>query len=264
MVTSGGRWRRPYRRSSGPPSVPGRIPLSRVFAWFADPQGSLRFSSWKRLLATAALEPFLNLNPSDETKRALAAFLCRTIGHPILHSSAWYDIDSQLRDVLLRWLVQTSFEDFFRLVDRTAGNPEHWVARRNFWYSYLKNNLIDDAWLILGPAASARLDPRGRANLNAGSLRRGAGTDSTHSALLLKIRGITIAEFSHNRKCRIWLRGNRAAPKLYEREYDYASLTDGCNEEIPHYGSQNYRWQARISSIIEEHTGIADPGRRGK
>ena len=43
-----------------------------------------------------------------------------------------------------------------------------------------------------------------------------SGASPEQSVLLLRMSGVTIAEWSHNGSCRMWLDGNKDAPKLYQ------------------------------------------------
>ena len=80
-------------------------------------------------------------------------------------------------------------------------------------------DLIDDIWFLLGPRAANHLRQMSRnedLTETTGSLQ-GAGGDQ--SVLLLRMPGVTIAEWSHNGSCRFWLDGNRKVPKLYQDSY---------------------------------------------
>lgn len=167
----------------------------------------LRFGHLKVPIAVALLKPFAKQKAPERARELVGNFLCQTIGDPRIHRRHWHDIPEEVRNVLLRWLVGDSLEDFFRVLDRTALD-RHWVYRRAFWLAYFDRELIDDAWIVVDPAAAPILRRNFAGEVRAGRLRRGANVQVNHSVLLLCIRGVTIAEWSHNGKCRVWRRGN--------------------------------------------------------
>ena len=99
-------------------------------------------------------------------------------------------------------------------------------------------------------------DWRGGFDAGAARLLRGYGVEATHSVLLLRIKGVTIAEWSHNGSCRMWKRGNRAAPKLYEPEYTRSELTDGCDFRQTHVGADQGRWQNYVAALLQGETRV--------
>lgn len=238
--------------------------LAQAFEWL-EHDGKLRFDDLTVAVATALLKPFVESAPQAELKESIQAFLCRTIGDPRVWRQRWHAVPETLRNVLFRWLVGASLEDFFRVLDETALD-RHWRHRKAFWTAYLKQEAIDDAWVVLGPEA-ARIFRRGF-KAGAAKLLRGTGVEPNHSVLLMRIKGVTIAEWSHNGSCRMWTRGNKAAPKLYEIEYTRSELTDGCDFRQPHVGAEQGRWQDYVAALIQSETRVRVtsasymPGRR--
>jgi len=80
--------------------------------------------------------------------------------------------------------------------------------------------------------------------------------------LLMKIGGLTIAEWSHNGACRIW------APNVSKEQYSipifyifkkpyHAQQLKGISDEwIRHSSSQKYLWQKKVAHIIHQYTNI--------
>ena len=77
----------------------------------------------------------------------------------------------------------------------------------------------------------------------------------------MRIGPLTIAEWSHNGSCRIWLSGNESAPKLYKPTYSRHELMTGDDFSKPHMGSERGSWQGAIARWIEDQTGISVPRR---
>lgn len=229
--------------------------LDRALAWVGS-AGRLRFPSLRAHTAEALLRPFLGTTPNPAVQQPIQEFLLQTIGHPGAQRDRWQGIPAELRDVLARWLVAGSLEDFFRVLDRTA-ERRHWLYRKAFWSAYLEKDLIDAAWIILGPAARKFVTRNLKDSENdAGVLRIGGGATSNHSALLMRIGDLTIAEWSHNGRCRIWSRGNCSAPALYEPVYNRRQLVAGCDWEKSHMGSESGSWQGAVALEIERHTRV--------
>ena len=159
---------------------------------------------------------------------------------------------------MLRWLVKSDLSEFFRIVSQGALD-RHWKYRLAFWKAYLDEGYLDEAWVILGPAARATAR---RAQTETGSFGTLSGsTDRTQSALLLRLRGLTILEFSHNGKYRLWESGTTSAPRLYESVAPYARsrLASGGDDTGSHMSSESYSWQSRLANEIERRTGIRMP-----
>lgn len=232
--------------------------LERAFEWIA-PSGRLRFSYQRVRTAEALLSPFLQQSPEPPVQHAVQEILLRAIGHPGSQREQWQGISVELRAVLSRWLVSRSLDDFFRVLDRTA-EKRHWHYRKAFWSAYLDRGAIADAWIVLGREAR-RIVRRNmeEAQNDAGTLLVGEGAQANHSVLLLRIGKLTIAEWSHNGKCRIWVDGKRSAPRLYESQYRRHQLVDDCNWDKAHMGSEQGRWQDDVARQIERHTRIRVP-----
>jgi hypothetical protein len=231
--------------------------ITRSLEWLECDQ-KLRLPELRMEVATALLSPFRERNPEPRVQELLQSFLLRTIGDPRPQRQKWQGVPDEIRNILLRWLVAGSLEDFFRVLDETA-QDSHWKYRKAFWSAYLRREVIADAWVVLGPAAATIVRKEFESPAGAAKLRMGDGTQSSHSVLLMRIGNLTIAEWSHNGKCRIWKEGNRKAPKLYETEYHRRHLIDGCNWEKSHMGSEDGRWQGDVARRIEDETGIRIP-----
>jgi hypothetical protein len=228
--------------------------LTRVFEWL-EADSKLRFPQCRLAVATTLLNPFVRQTPKEDLQQAISAFLCRVVGDPRIRRQQWHDVPDQTRNVLLRWLVGASLEDFFRVLDRTA--EAHWKYRKAFWSAYLNRGAIDEAWVVLGPEAQRIVRTGFRKTVAAATLRLGLNVSANHSVLLMRIGGLTIAEWSHNGTCRIWLRGNKTAPRLYEQEYVRQELVNGCDWHQRHAGAPQGTWQESVADFIQYQTGIS-------
>lgn len=224
--------------------------------WSQAPRG-LNFEDQRGELANALLEPFQNRDPDATLRTELERFLVRNFQHPAINAASWLGASPKAREVMLRWLVGTTLEDFFHILDRTASSASlegnRWRYRKAFWGAYHRKGFIRDAWVAVGPAAGEILrQTRKRAALQYGQLR---GATTNDCILLLRIGTMTIAEWSHTGACRFWRAGNRTAPPIYRHSYERDEIVGSQPDEaITHHGSANYNWQTRIADYLREET----------
>ena len=185
-------------------------------------EGKLRFDDQvtRRKIATALLGPFFNRPPPPATKKALQSFFLYHFRDPRLPSSKqkWSGIPEDARRVVVRWLVERVLEQFFMLLKDTALD-EHWRYREAFWRAFLKRGVIDDIWFVLGPRAADVLSKTRDDAEGIETTGRLSGAQSGQSVLLLRMPGVTIAEWSHSGSCHMWLDDMPGAPRLYKQNY---------------------------------------------
>lgn len=228
-------------------------------------EGRLRFGERVDRVAAAAglLGPFVDppAEPSTEHEQLLRPFFLNHFGHPHLlrDKGKWSGVPEEVRRVVMRWFVKFQLDRFFRLIRETALD-KHWRFREVFWNAFRRQNAIEDIWLVLGPNALAiarYVSDRdgGGADPHAASCGhlRGAGSQSV---LLIRLPGVTVAEWSHNGRCRFWLDGAAGTPRLYQTEYFRHDLMEGEDFSQVHYGSENGSWQDKIARWLRENTGL--------
>lgn len=193
-----------------------------------------------------------------EVQDRICAWFVKRFGDPRFreHATRWRPVSEDARAVVTGWLVADAVEQFFRLIRETAYD-HHWKYRQSFWAAYLKRHLIDDAWFVLGRRARQLLRQISKYEDSAcGSL---VGGTSDQSVLLMKIDGITVAEWSHNGSCRIWDEDDPRAPQLHKKgpkAYSRDNLASHSADFVQvHHGSQRGRWQARVAKAILDRTG---------
>jgi hypothetical protein len=234
---------------------PKQARLARFLAWL-EADGILRFETLRIETACALLEPFVEKRPEADVESLLREFFLRCLGDPRLpRSPGWAAVPTPVRHVLTRWLVKLALDDFFRLLDKTALD-RHWRYRKSFWMAYLQRELITDAWVVLGPQASKMAQQSfEQGALATGRLRRGGGVQRNQSVLLLRLPGMTVAEWSHNGTCRMWLDGNRQAPQMYQSVYSRADLIHGEDFAQRHHGTEHGSWQRSIADWVGDNIG---------
>ena len=236
----------------------GANPLGHLLE-LLELNGRLRFGerSIRKEIAVSLLSPFLSRQAPPKIEERLRPFFLQHFGDPRLPSGwhNWIGIPDDVRRVMIRWLVERALEEFLALIKETALD-RHWRYREAFWRAFLKKNLIDDIWFALGPRAKRQLR---RIRKHQGEIETIAalrGAVSGQSVLLLRMPGVTVAEWSHNGSCRFWLDGNSAAPKLYEREYHRFDVMNTADFSQAHYGSPTGLWQDKIADWLRQNTGI--------
>lgn len=223
-------------------------------------EGKLRFddTAMRTEVATALLRPFIESQPDSATRERMQPFFLRHYRDPRLGSGRhkWSGIPDEIRRVVIRWLVERALEQFFLLVKETALD-RHWRYREAFWRAFHEHDLIDDIWFILGRNAKEMLRKRNTKNDETETTAELLGAQGDQSVLLLRMSGVTIAEWSHNGSCRIWLDGNGSAPNLYQgKAYFGDDLRSGSDFSQPHVRSQDGLWQDKIAQWLRDNTGV--------
>ena len=227
------------------------------FLDYAANQDDLRFPSQRADLANSLLEPLSVDEPEVAIKGAIQGFMLKHLHDPRLSKERWLGVSETSRNVILRWLVGATLEDFFHVLDKTAPGTEQgrrWTYRKAFWSAYNRKRLISDAWIALGPDAKLLIKRAGSSDV----LRYGRldGATAVDCLLLLRVGNLTIAEWSHTGSCRVWLSNNKLRPELYKWRYLKSSITSSSPDEaIRHAGAQTGHWQNELASLIRRHTG---------
>lgn len=219
--------------------------LNSICRYLCPQSGSFRFENLKGLIAESLLLPFKEISPPADVKEFIKQFLISNYGNPYIRPGSWNKVAAEAQNILLSWLTEETLEDFFDILDITAG--EQWQYRRDFWQAILEKNLIRKAWVILGSKArnlASRLPQR---TWGYGKL---FGASGDQSVLLMEIGPFIVAEWSHSGKCRFWYLDNQFAPGLFKKEYDSQSLRYPAYADFAHFSSDSCRWQSEIADFL--------------
>ena len=217
-----------------------------------------QFDSNKKDFIESLLLPWENAIPTDEIQNTTQSILIDLFNDPRMGGASWLNIDTPALRIIKSWLIKRALAQFLDVVDEMALDHQ-WKYRRAFWMSYYNKGAISDAWVAFSSNGSNKAKQiakryNDKSWLNFGNLL-GSG-DPDHAVLILKIGDITIADFSHNGKCRIWRSNNHNSPNHYEKNYDRSDILSAADWEYIHSGSPNYLWQNRVSTQIAQITGI--------
>lgn len=236
---------------------PTREVLNRVIAWhrFASQVTGFCNSEY----AEALLLPWIDQDPSDAIRSDTRQALLLALGDPRIHKGKWLSVNIEARNVLLRWLVEVSLEQFFSVITYAAqhGTGEHmWQRRKNFWFAFYKHGALQEAWVAFGRAGAAYL--RGGSNdVNYAEI---FGAQPNHAVLLMRIGTLIIADWNLNGRCHIWHRANKSIPNFYEKYYSAYDLGRGNYESDQQFVHRaNGDWRYEIANYIRRWTDVDVP-----
>lgn len=232
------------------------------------------------LITYSLLGPCSNQSVDPEHKDIIRIFLIKEFGDPRTNSNQWQSRANALSKehhisdaadvfrLLNRWLTERSVELFFEVIADTTERKDHWKARRAFWNAYLTTGAISDAWCILGNQAERHVRRISGISPNDFGKVEGSNIDPGHSALLMRIGDLVIADWSHVGAVRFWKEPN--TPTLYSRKYygknldrgsgySYAKINHVPVQSMSHVG----KWYRKFSDFIKQETGIKYSGPKG-
>lgn len=246
-------------------NLSGRKELIEAALYFHFTDQQLRFNDKRVEVIQSLLSPWIrNSNPqNDELQEKVKNTLIKHFKDPRLpihREKGWRFIDDSSLSVVFRWLIGESLEQFFSIIDEMA--LEHqWKYRKAFWMAYHNVRALDEAWVAFGPEARRHAWHIYKGNFSAGVLD---GGQTNQSVLIVRIKNLVLAEWSHNGKCRAWRVTDKRCPRAYEPKYTDTALQGKSLKIVPaykqdgisHQQSENYHWQRRLADFIYDETGI--------
>ena len=227
----------------------------------------LRFSSRRSELIEAMLSPWVKVSSmvDEEIRKAVQDKLLIQFNDPRLpihRSSGWRGVEEPFLQVMFKWLIKETLEQFFAIIDQWALDHQ-WEYRKAFWKAYHDQGLLDGVWVALGTDVKSYAKQSFGNAVSFGELVTGAEPDQ--SVLIIRIQNLVLVEWSHHGKCRAWrVDDNELCPHLYKEKYNGAELnatsmkivSNYKHDGISHLSSETYSWQTKLSSFIYDQTGI--------
>ncbi len=112
-----------------------------------------------------------------------------------------------------------------------------------FWQNYLEQGAITESWLVLGTKLTQLASKRSVKPYQFGTLQKSLKVEDNHGVLLLALKGVLAADWSHLGRCRFWKKTNSMRPFLYQTSYPRNDLYLGADHIQQHYFSAKGLWQ---------------------
>ena len=225
--------------------------LARTIDYFSDEQ-ELRLPYLLNDILQSLLGNYLDNDPPDDTRTDIEKFTDTHLGDPRI-SPKWHGVREKLRRVVERWKVGVTLQAFFALLDHVARNDathdRHWQARKKFWQGYLDRREITAAWLVLGKRYLHNRDFFPAGDIAYGQFSTHAGIETSHCAIIMRIKGYVLSEWSHSGALRIWEDNDRRCPQFNRKQYhpnELKKLGIYDRGRIPHQGD----WQGRVQRFL--------------
>ena len=244
-----------------------KLELINAIECFHFENNTLRFENRRTHIIEALLAPWVKQPylKAENEKDAVYKLLLAHFHDPRLafhKTKYWRLVSDDALKVMYRWLTEATIDQFFEIIDRMA--LEHqWKYRKKFWQAYFDKGVIDQAWVALGSNAQRVAHTAFGKHFSAGNIE-GSGTDKDQSVLIIQIRDLIFAEWSHNGKCRAWKLDDPNCPVINQPQYFSREIKSHSMQIVPshqadgitHNSSENYLWQNRLSEFIYNETGI--------
>lgn len=238
----------------------------RTIEWARAAETPLAYPGEWPAYANALFLPWRNDEPPSSHRNLLIDAATSYAGDPRIKQARWRPVREAgtAYDVIVRWLTKASVEQFFEIVSETMRErPDMWRERRAFWTRYLKNDLIDAAWVAFCSDGARRAElaalRTGDASLGMfGRCATSASRGPEHAALIMQIGKLTVVDWSHNGSWNVWPEGSPGAPKLFvhntRRAMDY-SPRDLMNAPLHGSHDASGHWRYKLEELIWRHTG---------
>ena len=221
-----------------------------------DTRPKLRWADQELFFLNHLLPP-LNGRITSRESTCLKQYVLPSFGRP--DRGVWTKASSKAQAVGFQWLVTLRFERFFSFVEKyqvSIGDEvaqRHWHARKQFWQGVLDSGAVDNVQLALASNLRSRLGEQDRQLLRPAYLStRGTSFTADHAALVMKIKNMTIVEWSHNRASSVWFNENNSAPPCNKSQYDADQMIKNSDKRVQHRGD----WQSKYASLITNKTGV--------
>ncbi len=201
----------------------------------------------------ALVLPFAKGGPAA-LRDQLERFLVDTYNDPRVSLPAWSGVSDKALAIVKRWLTSKSLKVFFDIIDRFEGS-HMWEPRRKFWMEADKDDLIDDAWVVLNWDGQRIAQNLAKQYSDPTFKTHGKISDSGEKCyFIMRIGRLTVVEGTHSFKVRFFKDQSSRGPNLGLRDYQYHQLVvpaSGCDEAFTH--DVNNRWMQKTRDYIRRN-----------
>ena len=206
-------------------------------------------------------------NAEGEIRRAVSRYLVDRFGEPDATLPMWADCLESSRDLFNQWLFFENLERFFDVIatyaETTGGEMRsQWSYRKSFWLAVHRTGAVTDLRIAAGKGL---MDTLGESRLKdrfGSKLVKLNDSDERRCALILQLGPITIVDFTHNAKCRIWKSGPEQIQWFKGTKLSRYTLQGGDDMRIrshyestgiAHFSSETYGWQDALAEFLRSY-----------
>jgi len=213
-------------------------------------------------------------SPSEGVVKGIANLIENNYEDPVIGKGSWPAVPESLGGIktrnlcletVVKWRVFRSIALFFNIIEKVA-ETEHrhqFPIRRDFWIKYFDRGIIKDAWVILGTKAENQMQLLNQQSDEYSGLEwaKLSGGRSDQCALLMKVGNMTVMEFSHSGKVRMWgekdgsTNFNSSVPRLRQKLYKADNLRAACPSNQMFTHDPGGRWRIAAERCIARLSG---------
>ena len=214
---------------------------------------------WRITIVESLFKPYekININCSNSQK-IIESYIDKVIGDPRRNPHNWEELEEE-KKTYLKWQIDKTFKSFIKIINHITSDQEYtsetWEKRKKIHSKMYEKGLINDAFLILGSSVKKDAEQRflDDSKLAIGEMSQ----DSRKAALIMKIQGFTILEYSHEGAMRIWEDVEDApiiqVDKIYDPQLDLRKKTRR-NKIIHDSGGS---WIYKFEDFLKDEFGIS-------
>lgn len=243
---------------------------------YTDHRGSL--AKRQAAFLDAVFEPWINDDPEGEWGKELPDFIAKEFGRPA-DTAIWRATKSTTRETAERLFALRDVESFFALLGDYARKSGDDVMQRQchprlaYWRAYFRRRLVREIKIAMGEGLLREFDGKSlkqKFGDHYSELKGFIGREKKQSALIMRIGGAVVVDFTHDGRCRVWDVNSPEAPKLTALSFFKNRLiadprTDlmidpSYNDTgITHFNTDTGGWQDKLAAFLKAQFGINAP-----
>lgn len=246
----------------------GRFDLhfwDQVKLWFEKCAPTLTHREYN--LVDAIASAYQGHNAEGDIRRAVSRYLVDRYGEPDPASPMWKDCLESTRELFNQWLLFENLEKFFDVIanyaETTGGEMRsQWGYRKAFWLAVHRTGAVSDLRIAAGKGLMETLGESRLKDRFGSKLVKLNDSDERRCALILQLGPITIVDFTHNAKCRIWktgpeqhqwFKGTKLTRYTFQGGADMRIRSHYETTGIAHFSSETYGWQDAVAEFLSSY-----------